>query len=116
MADLRLELSGMEDRSEDETRRLLEFAERLFANAAALWDAGTLDQRQRLQQAFFPDGLTYSSEGFRTGRICQFFSPFRTRPAGKWRNGVPNQIRPRVTPVCHGGLPLDSTSADLCAL
>jgi hypothetical protein len=36
---------------------ILGFAERVLPNASTLWVQASLDQKQRLQQLFFPDGF-----------------------------------------------------------
>jgi hypothetical protein len=36
---------------------ILAFAERVLARAADLWVQASLEQRQRFQQLFFPDGI-----------------------------------------------------------
>ena len=47
---------------------ILAFAERVLPRAADLWVQASLDQRQRLQQLFFPDGVAFDGNRFvRTG-------------------------------------------------
>jgi hypothetical protein len=47
---------------------ILAFAERVLPRASDLWVQASLDQRQRLQQLFFPDGVAFDGNGFvRTG-------------------------------------------------
>lgn len=47
---------------------ILAFAERVLPRAADLWVQASLEQRQRLQQLFFPDGVVFDGKGFvRTG-------------------------------------------------
>ena len=43
---------------------ILAFAERVLPRAADLWVQATLDQRQRLQQLFFPQGVAFDGNGF----------------------------------------------------
>ena len=43
---------------------ILAFAERILPRAADLWVQSSLDQRQRFQQLFFPDGLAFGGNGF----------------------------------------------------
>ena len=52
---------------------VLGFAEHLLTNAARLWMEASLDQRQRLQQVFFPEGLQFDGEGFGTAATCLAF-------------------------------------------
>jgi len=50
---------------------LLAFAERVLPRAADLWVQASLEQRQRFQQLFFPDGITFDGKGFvGTPRNC----------------------------------------------
>ena len=47
---------------------ILAFAERVLPRAADLWVQASLEQRQRLQQLFFPDGVVFDGNRFvRTG-------------------------------------------------
>ena len=47
---------------------ILSFAERVLPRASDLWVQASLDQRQRLQQLFFPDGVVFDGNRFvRTG-------------------------------------------------
>ena len=43
---------------------ILAFAERVLPRAADLWVQASLDQRQRLQQLFFPKGVAFDGNGF----------------------------------------------------
>ena len=48
---------------------ILAFAERVLPRAADLWVQASLEQRQRFQQLFFPDGIAFDGNGFvRTAR------------------------------------------------
>ena len=40
------------------------FAERVLPRAADLWVQASLEQRQRFQQLFFPDGISFDGKGF----------------------------------------------------
>ena len=42
---------------------ILAFAERILPRAADLWVQASLDQRQRFQQLFFPDGVAFDEIG-----------------------------------------------------
>jgi hypothetical protein len=47
---------------------ILAFAERVLPRASDLWVQASLEQRQRLQQLFFPEGMVFDGERFvRTG-------------------------------------------------
>jgi hypothetical protein len=54
----------------------LAFAEHLVSHASRLWIEAELDQRQRLQKAFFPEGVSYDGKEFRTPLTCPFFNNF----------------------------------------
>jgi site-specific DNA recombinase len=43
---------------------ILAFAERVLPRASDLWVQATLEQRQRLQQLFFPDGIAFDGKHF----------------------------------------------------
>jgi len=43
---------------------LLAFAERVLPRAADLWVQASLNQKQRLQQLFFPEGIAFDDKGF----------------------------------------------------
>ena len=62
---------------------ILGFADHLLTNAARIWTEASLDQRQRLQQVFFPEGLRFDGEAFGTAVTCLAFSDFEAlRPTG----------------------------------
>ena len=63
---------------------LLAFAERVLPRAADLWVQAPLEQRQRFQQLFFPDGMTFDGQRFvGTAATAPAFSYLREiRPAG----------------------------------
>jgi hypothetical protein len=52
----------------------LAFAEHLVTHSSRLWIEAALDQRQRLQKLFFPEGLSFDGEEFRTPLTCPFFN------------------------------------------
>ena len=43
---------------------ILAFAERVLPRAADLWVQASLNQKQRLQQLFFPDGISFDGKRF----------------------------------------------------
>jgi UDP-N-acetylmuramyl pentapeptide synthase len=47
-----------------QSRCILAFAERVLPRTADLWVQASLDQRQRLQQLFFPQGVAFDGNGF----------------------------------------------------
>ena len=52
----------------------LAFAEHLVSASSRLWIEAGLEQRQRLQRLFFPEGLSYDGQECRTPVTCPFFS------------------------------------------
>jgi DNA invertase Pin-like site-specific DNA recombinase len=57
---------------------ILAFAERILPRASDLWVQASLDQRQRFQQLFFPDGIAFDGNRFvRTGATAPAFSYLR---------------------------------------
>ena len=58
---------------------ILAFAERVLPRAADLWVQASLEQRQRFQQLFFPDGIAFDGNRFiGTGATAPAFSYLRT--------------------------------------
>ena len=47
-----------------EVEGILAFAERILPRAADLWTQSSLDQRQRFQQLFFPEGIAFDGSAF----------------------------------------------------
>jgi hypothetical protein len=67
---------------------ILAFAERVLPRAADLWVQASLDQRQRFQQLFFPDGIAFDGNRFLgTGATAPAFSYLRETRTGNegWR-------------------------------
>ena len=52
---------------------ILGFAEHLVANAGRLWAEGNLEQRQMIQRAIFPEGLSFDGNEVGTGVTCLAF-------------------------------------------
>jgi hypothetical protein len=62
---------------------ILAFAERVLPSAADLWVPASLEQRQRFQQLFFPDGIAFNGNGFvRTVVTAPAFSYLRPIESG----------------------------------
>ena len=62
---------------------ILAFAERILPRAADMWVQASLDQRQRFQQLFFPDGIAFDGYGFvGTAATAPAFSYLRPIDAG----------------------------------
>ena len=53
---------------------ILAFAERVLPRASDLWVQASLDQKQRLQQLFFPDGVAFDGTALnRTATTASLF-------------------------------------------
>ena len=62
---------------------ILAFAERVLPRAADLWVRSSLEQRQRFQQLFFPEGISFGGNGFvRTAATAPAFSYLREIQTG----------------------------------
>ena len=65
---------------------ILAFAERVLPRAADLWVQASLEQRQRFQQLFFPDGISFDGNGFvRTAVTAPAFSYLQPIESGNER-------------------------------
>ena len=63
---------------------ILAFADRVLPRAADLWVQASLDQRQRFQQLFFPEGIAFDGKRFvGTGVTAPAFSYLRGIKTGK---------------------------------
>src|SRR4051794_12891662 len=62
-------LSNSDQLEELDVEGILAFAECVLPHAADLWVQGSLDQRQRFQQLFFPDGIAFDGKGFVGTRV-----------------------------------------------
>ena len=69
---------------EIEIETVLNFAEMVSTNASNLWKTAPAEQKQRLQQVLFPEGVTYSEGKYGTAVTCLLFS-------GMGRNAVKNE-------------------------
>ncbi|MGE0706297.1 MAG: recombinase family protein, partial [Vicinamibacterales bacterium] len=77
---------------------ILAFAERVLPRAADLWVQASLEQRQRFQQLFFPDGIAFDGNGFvGTAVTAPAFNYLRGIETGK--EEVVAQIFPRWNPL-----------------
>ena len=62
---------------------ILAFAEQALPHAGELWVQATLDQRQRFQQLFFPEGIAFGGNQFvRTAVTAPAFSYLRPIETG----------------------------------
>jgi hypothetical protein len=77
---------------------VLEFAEKLVERPEQLWLKSSLEQKQRLQSVFFPDGVKYTCEGFGTAPSNSFFSVFRELLDEKISLASPTGFEPVLSP------------------
>ena len=77
---------------------VLTFAEKLVERPQQLWLESTLEQKQRLQRVFFPDGVTYTKEGFGTAPSNCFFSLLRGVSEEKSTLASPTGFEPVLPP------------------
>jgi len=68
---------------EIEIEAVLDFAEAVLLHASNLWKSTTAEQKQRLQQVLFPEGVTYSDGNYRTAVTCLLFSGMQTKAVQK---------------------------------
>jgi hypothetical protein len=68
---------------EIEIEAVLDFAQAVLLSASNLWKAAPSEQKQRLQQVLFPEGVTYSDGNYRTGITCMLFSGMQANSAQK---------------------------------
>lgn len=62
---------------------LLAFAERILPRSSDLWVQANLDQKQRLQALFYPEGIAFNGSEFnRTAVTAPFFSYLRDEKSG----------------------------------
>jgi site-specific DNA recombinase len=68
---------------EIEIEAVLDYAEMIILNASNLWKAARVEQKQRLQQVLFPEGVTYSEGNYRTAVTCLLFSGMQMKTVQK---------------------------------
>ncbi|MBZ5491443.1 MAG: recombinase family protein [Acidobacteriia bacterium] len=68
---------------EIEIETVLDYAEMVLTNASNLWKAAPSEQKQRLQQVLFPEGVTYSDGKYRTAVTCLLFNGMGTKAIKK---------------------------------
>jgi hypothetical protein len=69
----------------------------MLDRVGGIWNSANYANKQRVQSAVFPEGLTVSAEGFGTVPTHRFFKEFGEIPVEDPRNGVPRGIRTPVT-------------------
>ncbi len=73
---------------------ILVFAEHVLTNASGLWSEASLDQKQRLQQVFFPEGLEFDGERFGTAATCLAFKLLQPSEDSESRMASPAGFEP----------------------
>jgi hypothetical protein len=68
---------------EIEIETVLDYAQMVLTNASNLWKAALSEQKQRLQQVLFPEGVTYSDGNYRTAVTSLLFSGMGTMAVKK---------------------------------
>ena len=86
------------DLEQMDVEAVLGFAEGLVERPQQLWLESSLEQKQRLQRVFFPDGLTYSKDGFGTPPSNCFFSLLRDVSEEKATLASPTGFEPVLPP------------------
>jgi site-specific DNA recombinase len=84
-ADLTLaEIELSEAHAEEiEIETVLDYAQMVLTNASNLWKAAPSEQKQRLQQVLFPEGVNYSEGKYRTAVTCLLFNGVGTKMVKK---------------------------------
>jgi len=77
---------------------VLNFAERLLSAPAQLWLEASLEQKQRLQQVFFPHGVTFSDGGFGTNLSGLLFSAVQPKTEVESNLASPTGFEPVLPP------------------
>jgi site-specific DNA recombinase len=77
---------------------VLAFADKLLSRPSQLWREASLEQKQRLQKVFFPDGLTFSGEEFGTAVNTSFFSVLSVFQDTKSNLASPTGFEPVLPP------------------
>lgn len=71
LANLELQDARVEELDID---AVIGYAEQLLVNAARMWTDASVAQKQRIQQAIFPQGLSFEGDCFRTAPTCLAFN------------------------------------------
>jgi hypothetical protein len=74
------------------------FADKIITSPARLWLESSLDQRQRLQLTFFPNGLTFNGEEFGTPSSSSFFGMLKSISGEESLLASPTGFEPVLSP------------------
>ena len=77
----------------------MEFAETVLLNAARLWLNASLDEKQRLQRALFPEGIEFADGICRTGSTGLLFSGLEKVQVENERMVGPCGLEPQTSTV-----------------
>ena len=77
---------------------VVDFAENLVERPSELWLESSIEQKQRLQSVFFPEGVTFTSEGFGTAPSHSFFNDLSCIADGKLSLASPTGFEPVLSP------------------
>jgi site-specific DNA recombinase len=81
-----------------ELENLLEFADWMLNRVAGIWNSAALPNKLRLQEAFFPEGLAVSNEGFGTASTPLFFGQYEPIPIAEVKMASPRGFEPLLSP------------------
>ena len=73
---------------------VLNFAEHMIMNAPRLWREADIDQKQRLQKVFFPEGMSFHAGEFGTTATCLFFTDLQAAAFQKSTVASPRGVEP----------------------
>lgn len=84
---------------DEDIEALLTFSNRILADPATLWTDSTIENRQRLQQVLFPDGLVYSKQdGFGTTPTSSAFNALADFHTSESNLASPMGFEPMLSP------------------
>ena len=84
------------DGAREAVEGVLAFAEHVLLNAARLWMEFSLDQKQRLQQVLFPQGVSYRDGKFGTAETSQIFRLLYAGPTASEGEASPAGFEPTL--------------------
>lgn len=79
---------------EIELEEIVNLAENFMSNIAPLWRDTNLDQKQRLQQLVFPEGVVYKNGNFETASISPIYSVIGNSNGVRERLVAPRGVEP----------------------
>ena len=70
----------------------------MLDRAAGIWESASLPNKLRIQEAFFPNGLTIAKEGFGTPSMPLFFRQLHEVPIEETSLASPRGFEPLLSP------------------